>query len=181
MKLRHVRAVAVVAGVMIALTGAKRSHGGSCDNSSSSSSSSSSSTGGTSGDTSGGSTHYDDDDDDYGSGTGAGAEASEAPAGEAAAEDVKIDSCKPDGNKMAATVRATNSSATTQYTYTFTVTFKDKDGKQFHTGNYLIQAVPAGSSDTLTMLAEVPAAADGFTYNSGAKCELSNARRLNES
>ncbi|MFD4143015.1 hypothetical protein [Streptomyces sp. NPDC058572] len=77
MKIRHVRAVAVFGIVLIALTGARGSRGGGCDNDSSSSSSSSSG-----GSTTGGG-HYDDDDDiDVTSGGGSasgGGDATQTP------------------------------------------------------------------------------------------------------
>ncbi|MFE0255025.1 hypothetical protein [Streptomyces sp. NPDC059010] len=162
-KLRHVRAVAVSVCVVVALTGARRSHGGGCDDSSNSSSSSSSS---------GGSTHYDDDDDyDYGTGSGSGAsETSAAPSAEDTG-DVKIEECKYDAAKgLVARVRATNSSATTKYSYTFTVTFKDSARKVLDTATSGILTVDPGATETTDVVARQSA--------SGGSCELGEPMRM---
>ncbi|MDO0914062.1 hypothetical protein QQM39_25485 [Streptomyces sp. DT2A-34] len=166
MKLRHARAVAVSVCVVVALTGARRSHGGGCDDSSSSHSSSSSS---------GGSTHYDDDDDyDTGSSSGGGAEESQVPAAEDT-DDLKIEKCEYDAAQgLVARVRATNSSATTTYSYSFTVTFKDPAGKELHTTSSGILTVDAGATETTDVA--VPQSASG-----GVRCELSDALRMSDS
>lgn len=174
MKLRHVRAVAVAVGVVVALTGARHSSGGGCDSSSGSSSSSSSS-GGTSGGTSGGSTYYDDDDDiDTGSGAG-GAEETEVPdAGWTA--DVKIAECKAEDQGLVADVRATNSKTATS-SYTFEVVFKDPNGKTFNTEQAGIVSVAPGASESTLVIGGKAPAGDGFSV-SGGTCELKDPFRM---
>ncbi|MFE6619377.1 hypothetical protein ACFZBP_22850 [Streptomyces sp. NPDC008086] len=158
--------MAVVAGVMIALTGAKRSHGGGCDDSSSSSSSSSSSTGGT---------HYDDDDDDYGSSGGVSG-GSSATASAEATQDVRIRSCVYDATRgVVAQVEATNSSSITTYTYEFGVTFKDSSGADLRTSTSTIPYVSADTTETLDVAASyVPNANESTT---GVTCELRDVTR----
>ncbi|MEU8850278.1 hypothetical protein AB0C70_29570 [Streptomyces sp. NPDC048564] len=172
MKLRHVRAVAVCVGVVVALTGARHSSGGGCDSNSNSSSSSSSSGG-----TSGGSTHYDDDDDDYSS-TGGGS-GSDATATAEATQDVKIQSCVFDESRgIVARVEATNSSSITTYTYEFGVTFKDPSGGSVRTSASTIPYVSPGSTDTLDVAASyVP---DAGAATSGVTCELGDVTRTAE-
>ncbi|MFE6172816.1 hypothetical protein [Streptomyces sp. NPDC056464] len=169
MKLRHVRAVAVFVGVVVALTGARHSSGGGCDSNSNSSSSSSGSGGNY-----GGSTHYDDDDDyDTGSSSGGGADTSEGPSAEDTG-DVKIEECEYDAARgLVARVRATNSSATTTYSYTFTVTFKDSSGTVLDTATSGILTVDAGATETTDVVARKSA--------TGGTCELSNAMRMSDS
>ncbi|MFF4524333.1 hypothetical protein [Streptomyces bluensis] len=183
MKLRHVRAVAVFGIAVIALTGARGSHGGGCDNSGSSSSSSSSggSTGGTTGDVG--------KDDDYSDGTttgGTSTSGSGLSSGSTggsnsgrAAKDVKIESCEYDAARgIVARVRATNSSAATTYTYEFNVTFEDPSGSVVRTSNSTIPYVTAGSSGTLDVAAAyVPAEGENV---SGSTCRLSGVTRTSE-
>ncbi|MFE5919618.1 hypothetical protein ACWCQZ_06290 [Streptomyces sp. NPDC002285] len=168
MKLRHVRAVAVCVGVVVALTGARHSSGGGCDSNSNSSSSSSSSGG-----TSGGSTHYDDDDDDYDTGSSSsGGVESEGPSAEDTT-DVKIEKCEYDAVEgLVARVRATNSSTTTTYSYTFTVTFKDSAGTAVDTATSGILTVDAGATDTIDVVARQSVA--------GGSCELGDAMRMSD-
>ncbi|MFJ7077727.1 hypothetical protein [Streptomyces sp. NPDC098781] len=155
--------MAVFVGVVVALTGARHSSGGGCDSNSNSSSSSSSS---------GGSTHYDDDDDydyDTGSSSGGGAQTSSGPSFEIT-RDVKIEECAYDAVKgLVARVRATNSSASTVYSYTFTVTFKDAAGGTLDTATSRIPAVDAGATETTDVVARKSA--------SGGTCELSDPTR----
>ena len=174
MKLRHVRAVAVFVGVVVALTGARHSSGGGCDNSSSSSSSSSSS-GGTSG---GGSTHYDDDDDEYSSSGGVSG-GSSATATAEATQDVRLQSCVFDASRgIVAKVEATNTSSITTYTYEFGVTFKDPSGTLVRTSASTIPYVSAGSTETLDVAAAyVPDAGESAT---GFTCELGEVTRTAE-
>lgn len=187
MKLRHVRAVAVFGIAVIALTGARGSHGGGCDNSGSSSSSSSNSDGST------GSTTGDvgkDDDYDYddtttttgGTGTSGYSGSSGSTGGTGsnrAVKDVKIETCELDAARgIVARVRATNSSASTTYTYEFRVTFRDSEGSLVRTSDSTIPYVTAGSSDTLDVAAAyVPA--DGQDV-SGITCRLSAVTRAAE-
>ncbi|WP_217206603.1 hypothetical protein [Streptomyces sp. AC550_RSS872] len=165
MKIRHVRAVAVVVGVVVALTGAKRSNGGGCDDSSSSSSSSSSS----------GGTHYDDDDDHSSSG-GVPGGGSSATASAEATQDVRIRSCVYDATRgIVAQVEATNTSSVTTYTYEFGVTFKDPGGALVRTSSSTIPYVSAGTTETLDVAASyVP---DAAASTSGVSCALDDATR----
>ncbi|MFD7277703.1 hypothetical protein ACFV80_11805 [Streptomyces sp. NPDC059862] len=171
MKLRHVRAVAVFVGVVVALTGARHSSGGGCDSSNSSSSSSSS------GGATGGS-HYDDDDDyDTGATSGSGATSDTGSGASAdAAKDVKIESCVFDEARgIVARVSASNPSASTTYTYEFSVTFKDPEGTLVRTSNSTIPYVSAGSTDTLDVAAAYVPASGGD--GSGSSCELDDVTR----
>lgn len=154
MKLRHVRAIAVFGVAVIALTGARGSHGGGCSSGSGSHSSS------TSGGSSGGSSHYDDDDDDYSGSSSVGTTGSSTGAttgsGKATrpVDDVKIETCVFDESRgIVAHVSATNSSASTSYTYKFSVTFKDPAGNIVRTSNSTIPYVSASSEDTLDVAA----------------------------
>ncbi|MGX1131372.1 hypothetical protein RKD49_003562 [Streptomyces glaucescens] len=178
MKLRHVRAVAVFVGVVVALTGARHSSGGGCDNSGSSSSSS------TSGGTTGGS-HYDDD-DDYDSGYGSTGSTGSTPGSDEtgdggrsgsvdASGEVKLESCAYDETRgIVARVSATNPSASQTYTYEFSVTFKDPNGTLVRTSESTIPYVSAGNTETLDVTAVyVPADGDG----SGSSCELDDVTR----
>ncbi|MGN9760934.1 hypothetical protein [Streptomyces sp. SD31] len=168
MKLRHVRAVAVVVGVVVALTGAKRSSGGGCDDSSNSGSSSSSS----------GGTHYDDDDDDYASSGGVSG-GSSATATAEATRDVRIRSCVYDATRgIVARVEATNTSSITTYTYEFGVTFKDPSGTPVRTSASTIPYVSADTTETLDVTA--PYVADAGESTSGVTCELGEVTRTAE-
>lgn len=168
MKIRHVRAVAVVVGVVVALTGAKRSSGGGCDDSSSSSSSSSSS----------GGTHYDDDGDDYSSSGGVSGGGSATATAEAT-RDVRIRSCVYDATRgVVATVEATNTSTVTTYTYEFGVTFKNSSGAPLRTSSSTIPYVSADTTETLDVAASyVPDADESMA---GVTCELGEVTRTAE-
>jgi hypothetical protein len=171
-KLRHVRAVAVFVGVVVALTGARHSSGGGCSNDSSDSSHSSSTSGGTTG----GSSHYDDDDDVSSTtgGSGSGNSRSTNPA-----RDVKIDSCAFDEARgIVAQVSATNSSASTTYTYKFSVTFEDPDGAVVRTSNSTIPYVSANSTENLDVAAAY--APKSGQNASGSTCRLSDVTRTAE-
>ncbi|MDN3023288.1 hypothetical protein [Streptomyces sp. S.PB5] len=163
MKLRHVRAVAVVVGVVVALTGARHSSGGGCfGGSSNSGSSSSSSTGGS------GSHDSDTDSDtdiDAGSVSGGGESSS---LGEAT-QDLTIEECKVEGGTLVADVRATNSS-TTASGYMFQVAFKDASGTTAATGSSGIFSVAPGGTGTATVTASA-------TVTDGT-CELVDPQRI---
>ncbi|MET9605899.1 hypothetical protein ABZZ17_12640 [Streptomyces sp. NPDC006512] len=118
MKLRHVRAVAVFGIAVIALTGARGSHGGSCGGGHSSSGSSSS---GSSGGTTGGS----HDSDGTSGSTSGGASVPGGSSSNKAERDIKIDSCKLDasGKNLGARLTVTNTGSL-DYTYNITVKFR---------------------------------------------------------
>lgn len=112
MKLRHVRAVAVFGIAVVALTGARGSHGGSCGGGHSSGSSSS------------GGSHNSDGDSNSSSSSGG----SSVPGGSSsnkAERDIKIDACKLDdaGKNLVAKLTVTNSGSV-DYTYSITMKFR---------------------------------------------------------
>lgn len=161
MKLRHVRQVAVVVGVVVALTGARHSSGGGCFGGSSNSGGSSSSSTGGSG------SHADDDADDSGSVSGGGVEPSSL--GEAT-QDLRIEECKVEGGTLTADVRATNSSTSETYTYMFQVAFKDASGTTVATGSSGIFSLAAGATDSALVTAS-------STVTDGT-CELVDPQRI---
>ncbi|MFJ6697254.1 hypothetical protein ACIQM4_14440 [Streptomyces sp. NPDC091272] len=131
--------MAVFGIAVVALTGARGSHGGGCGGGSSSSSSSggdssSSTTGGSdSGSSSSGST--------TGSGSGTGGSS-------AASRDLRIADCKYDPSRgLIAGITATNSSSSQSYTYNFTVKFTN-GGSAVGTRTASISAVAPGRSQT---------------------------------
>ena len=173
MRLRQVRAVAVLVAVVVALTGARHSSGGGCD----SSGSAGPSTG------SGGSTsdsHYDDA-DGHGSSTGSTPDTDEtADSGRAGSVDVsrevRIVRCAYDATRgIVARVRAANPSASLTYTYAFTVTFKDSDGSVVSTSDSTIPYVSAGTTETLDVTASHTPADGGD--GRGSRCELDDVTR----
>lgn len=175
MKLRHVRAVAIAVGVVVTLTGARHHSGGGCSSSHSSSNSHSSTSGGH---------HYDDDDDvdvdvpdiDTDSSGGATDDATSGSGSSAeTADDLDIESCVYDESRgLVARVTATNSSATTSYTYDFTVTFKDPTGTTITSTDDTISYVPA--TETKTQEVAAPYVPDTDDATNGT-CELTNATR----
>ncbi|MER6343573.1 hypothetical protein ACWC10_18385 [Streptomyces sp. NPDC001595] len=156
MKLRHVRAVAVLLGVTVALTGARHSGGGGCGGGSNSSSSSSGSGGTTGG-------HYDSDDDydtdydsdydsgsgyDYGSGVTPDETSGSGTGGEAAGlEDatVKLVDCVT-GKAPYARVEITNPNASTAQ-FAVDVTFENRSGGAVKQETWYLEVRGA---DTLT-------------------------------
>ncbi|MFI9801531.1 hypothetical protein [Streptomyces sp. NPDC052302] len=162
--------MAVFVGVVVALTGARHSHGGGCSGSDSHSSSSSS------GGYGGGSTHhYDDDDDDYGTGsTSGGTRTGDGPAA-AETRDVKIDRCENDPDRgLVARVSATNSDALRTYSYTFTVTFKDSGGRELDKATSGILTVEPGATESVDVVARASATTSGT-------CVLGEALRMDDS
>lgn len=162
-KLRHVRAVAVFVGVVVALTGARHSSGAGCSgNSSDSGSSSHSSTGGSS--------HYDDDDDSV---PGSGGGVSETTLGQST-QDVTIEECRVEDTGLVADVRATNSSTTVTNDYMIEVVFKDASGTVVATEHSGLFGVAPGASDSVLVTAADATATDGT-------CELSEAQAVSAS
>uniref|UniRef100_A0AAU2JHQ5 Secreted protein n=1 Tax=Streptomyces sp. NBC_00049 TaxID=2903617 RepID=A0AAU2JHQ5_9ACTN len=117
MKFRHVRAIAVFGIALVALTGARGSHGASCGGSSHSSGSSSSSSGGSS---TGGS-----NDSTSGSSGGTSVTGGSGSSANKAERDIKIDTCKLDdsGKNLVARLTVTNSGSL-DYTYDITMKFR---------------------------------------------------------
>ncbi|MFK4224048.1 hypothetical protein [Streptomyces sp. NPDC019890] len=169
MKIRHVRAIAVFGIAVVALTGARGSHGGSCGGGSSHGSSSSSSGGGTSGGshdndatTSGGST---------GSLTGGGSSAHKAE------RDVRIDECKLDasGKNLTAKITVTNNDSLT-YDYDVSMQFKGDLGESVDMAIAKVDdlKVAAGASETSVATTPYTGSGDGSEYK---KCEVISATR----
>ncbi|GAA3385717.1 hypothetical protein GCM10017750_65460 [Streptomyces racemochromogenes] len=129
MKLRHVRAVAVFGIAVVALTGARGSHGASCGGSSHSSSSSSHS--GSSSSTSGGGTDSSSTTGSTSTGTSSGTSSSTTTGSvtggsrDKAERDIRIDGCKLDssGKNLVAKLTVTNSGSL-DYTYNITMKFR---------------------------------------------------------
>lgn len=166
MKIRHVRAIAVFGIAVVALTGARGSHGGSCSGGSSHSSSSSGGTSGGSHDndttTSGGST---------GSLTGGGSSAHKAE------RDVRIDECKLDasGKNLTAKITVTNNDSLT-YDYDVSLQFKGDLGESVDLAIAKVDnlKVAAGASETGVATTPYTGAGDGSEYK---KCEVISATR----
>ncbi|MGW7366693.1 hypothetical protein ACWGI8_25460 [Streptomyces sp. NPDC054841] len=185
MKIRHVRAVAVFGIAIVALTGARGSHGGGCDNSSShsssggssssSSSGGSSSSGSTSGDYDGSSSTGSttgDSSSSSSSGSTTGNSSGGSKAKGRAEDDVKIESCAYNGSgSIVARVSATNN-GDERNDYKFQVKFTDPNGTLVRTSNSTIPWVKPGATDTLDVFATY---FDGD--GTGSKCELLNVTR----
>ncbi|MCD9144187.1 hypothetical protein [Streptomyces albireticuli] len=199
MKLRHVRAAAVFAIAVVALTGARGSHGGSCGGgsshgSSSSSGSGGSTSGGTSGDstggTFGGSTTGGTTSSGTTSGTTSGTSGDSTTSGgsstlgssggsgsrNSAMRDIKIVDCAyTDRLGITAKLSATNSSSTLTYDYRLTVKFTGPDGALLSTRNPSIMWVGPGKTSNLDVSTPYVPKAGGPT--SGGKCEVTNVTR----
>ncbi|MFH8748876.1 hypothetical protein ACH4GK_11790 [Streptomyces rimosus] len=192
MKFRHVRMVAAAGVVVVALTGARHSHGGGCGSSHSSSSGGSSTSGSTSGgyeagtgsSTSSGSTSggYDGGTSTSGSttsGSTSGGSTSGYTSGggssRSAMGDIKINGCRYNGaGSLKTTVSATNSSSTTKYTYMLTVKFTAPGGKDLGTRHPSIPYVMPGRTDSTDVIQYVPRdAAVSGTY----RCSVTDVQR----
>ncbi|MEU3873205.1 MULTISPECIES: hypothetical protein [Streptomyces] len=192
MKLRHVRAAAVFGVCVVALTGARGHHGGSCGGSSHGGSHHSSSDSGstsTSGGTTGGSTGSDSSSGGFtsggtGSGTtsGTGSTSSGSTTGGGiggsrndAMRDIKINDCAySDRLGITAKLSATNSSATLKYTYRLTVQFTDPTGK-VTVRNPSIPYVSPGKTENLDV--STPYVPKAGSPSTGGKCEVTNVTR----
>ncbi|MFH9423006.1 hypothetical protein [Streptomyces sp. NPDC017529] len=195
MKFRHVRTVAAAGVVLVALTGARHSHGGGCGSSSSSHGSdggSSSSGGSTSGgyeastgssgySTSGSSTSggYDGGTSSSGSSTSGSSTSGFTTGGSgssrSAMNDIKINGCKYNGaGSLKTTVTATNSSSGTKYTYLLTMKFTAPGGKDLGTRHPSIPYVQPGRTESLDVTQYVPSAdAISGTY----RCSVTGVQR----
>ncbi|AOP49291.1 hypothetical protein [Streptomyces lydicus] len=139
MKIRHVRAVTVCALVVVALTGARHSHGGGCGSSHSSSSSSS---GGYSGSSGG-----------YGSSgttTSSGSTVGSPTAGSTTSPeaDIRITDCQVDNaaGTLSARLSVTNGNTRGMATYNGTVQFTDGSGGYVGTAEISSVQVAAGQT-----------------------------------
>lgn len=169
MKFRHVRAIAVFGIAVVALTGARGSHGASCGGSSHSSSSSSggSSSGGTSG-------------SDSTSGTSSSSGGTSTTGGSSrdkAERDIKIDSCKLDGTgkNLVARLTVTNSGSV-DYTYNVTTKFNPAAGSSAVAATARVNSlkVKAGASQQTEATAPYTGKGDGSEYK---ECVVSTASK----
>ncbi|MFC9824094.1 hypothetical protein ACFWG6_38260 [Streptomyces erythrochromogenes] len=169
MKFRHVRAIAVFGIAVVALTGARGSHGASCGGSSHSSSSSSggSSSGGTSG-------------SDSTSGTSSSSGGTTTTGGSSrdkAERDIKIDSCKLDstGKNLVARLTVTNSGSV-DYTYNVTMKFNPAAGSSAVAATARVNSlkVKAGASQQTEATAPYTGKGDGSEYK---ECVVSTASK----
>ncbi|MFB6613092.1 hypothetical protein ACFCV9_02510 [Streptomyces sp. NPDC056367] len=167
MKLRHVRAVAVFGIAIVALTGARGSHGGSCGGSHGSSHSSSSSGGSTGG------SH-----DSNSSSTSGGTSVTGGSSSSNKAErDIRIDACKLDatGKNLVAKLTVTNSGSL-DYTYNITMKFRGAAGSTAAPAQALVTnlKVKAGASQQAEATAPYTGKGDGSEYK---ECVVSSASR----
>ncbi|AQT76049.1 hypothetical protein [Streptomyces sp. fd1-xmd] len=181
MKFRHVRAIAVFGIAVVALTGARGSHGGSCGGGSHSSSSSSSSGGssGTSG-TSGSDSTSGGDSTSGTSGTSTSTGGTSTTGGSSrdkAERDIKIDSCKLDssGKNLVARLTVTNSGSV-DYTYNVTMKFNPAAGASAVPATARVNSlkVKAGASQQTEATAPYTGKGDGSEYK---ECVVSTASK----
>ncbi|WP_030711783.1 hypothetical protein [Streptomyces sp. NRRL F-2580] len=173
MKLRHVRAVAVFGIAIVALTGARGSHGASCGGShgSSHSSSSGGTTGGTGGsDSSSTSTS--------GSSTSGGTSVTGGSSSKNKAErDIRIDSCKLDdsGKNLVARLTVTNSGSV-DYIYNITMKFSGDTTSTATSAQARVSAltVKAGASAQAEAKTAYTGRGDGSEYK---KCSVDSATK----
>ncbi|MFF9978116.1 hypothetical protein [Streptomyces erythrochromogenes] len=171
MKFRHVRAIAVFGIAIVALTGARGSHGGSCGGSSHSSSSSS---GGTSSGTSG----SDSTSGTSGTSSSSGGTTTTGGTGRDKAErDIKIDSCKLDsaGKNLVARLTVTNTGSV-DYTYNVTMKFNPAAGSSAVAATARVNSlkVKAGASQQTEATAPYTGKGDGSEYKD---CVVSTASK----
>ncbi|MEV6680588.1 hypothetical protein AB0N09_27555 [Streptomyces erythrochromogenes] len=172
MKFRHVRAIAVFGIAIVALTGARGSHGASCGGGSShSSSSSSGGSGGTSSGTSG---------SDSTSGTSSSSGGTTTTGGSSrdkAERDIRIDSCKLDstGKNLVARLTVTNSGSV-DYTYNVTMKFNPAAGSSAVAATARVNSlkVKAGASQQTEATAPYTGKGDGSEYK---ECVVSTASK----
>ncbi|AJT63745.1 hypothetical protein T261_2060 [Streptomyces lydicus] len=176
MKLRHVRAVAACALVVVALTGARHSHGGGCSSHSSSSSSSGSSSGEYSSSSSSGG--YSSSGSTTSSGTTDGSPTASATT--PAESDVHITECKVDSaaGTLSAKLSITNGSSQGTASYNGSVRFTDASGG--YVGTAYLSSVDVAAGQTY------PASVTGtFVKSPGeqgplsGKCSLGLISKLN--
>lgn len=175
MKFRHVRAIAVFGIAIVALTGARGSHGGSCGGGHSSSSSSSSG-----GSSSGGSTTGGSSGSDSTSGTSSSSGGTTTTGGSSrdkAERDIKIDSCKLDsaGKNLVARLTVTNSGSLDQ-TYSITMKFNPAAGSSAVAAQARVTGlkVKAGASQQTEATAPYTGKGDGSEYK---ECVVSTASK----
>ncbi|MFJ8297705.1 hypothetical protein ACIQ9R_17720 [Streptomyces sp. NPDC094447] len=161
--MRHVRAIAVFGIAVVALTGARGSHGGSCGGSSGSGSSSSS--------------NHNSDNDSTSGGTSGGSLPGGSSSADKAVRDVTINECKfdPATKNLVARITVKNDGAL-DYDYSVTMKFKgDAGGTAIPaTATKTAVAVASGASQSVELSTAYPGSGDGSEYT---KCEVSRASR----
>ncbi|MEV7614220.1 hypothetical protein [Streptomyces sp. NPDC089799] len=166
MKLRHVRAIAVFGIAIVALTGARGSHGGSCGggHSSSGSHGSDSGSGGSTGGTTGGS-H--DNDSSTGGSTSGGSSVTGGSRGDKAERDIRIDACKLDDSRKNLVARLTvTNNGSLDYTYDITMKFRGKAGSDANLALATVDnlKVKAGASQQVEAKTPYTGKGDGSEY-----------------
>ncbi|MEU8787053.1 hypothetical protein [Streptomyces sp. NPDC048637] len=146
MQFRHVRAVAACALVVVALTGARHSHGGGCGSSHSSSTS-----GGSSTSSSGGYSSSDGGYSSSGSTTSSGTTTGGSPTAGSTTppeSDIRITDCQVDSaaGTLSAKLSVTNGNSQGTATYNGTVRFTDETGATFGSAQISVSGVAAGQT-----------------------------------
>ncbi|MEU3691748.1 hypothetical protein [Streptomyces narbonensis] len=163
MKMRHVRAIAIAAVAVVALTGARGSGGGGCDNNSSSGSS--------------GSSNHNDSDSTSG-GTSGGSLPGGSSSADKAIRDVTIDECKYDQatKKLVARITVKNDGSM-DYDYNVTMKFKGAAGSSVTPATAIKAgiAVAAGASQSAEVTTPYFGTGDGSEYT---QCEVTRASRF---
>jgi hypothetical protein len=161
---RKIRAVAVFGLVVVALTGARHSHGGGCGHSSSDSSSSSSG-----GYSSSGSTTS--------SGTTGGTPTDGSTT--RPESDIRITDCTIDdtAGTLTAKLSITNGNSQRAATYNGTVMFNDGTGAALGSASFSSRDVPAGSTEPMTVTDTFVKTGDQPT--SAGRCQVSGPFKLN--
>ncbi|MET9571562.1 hypothetical protein ACFYNW_06165 [Streptomyces virginiae] len=172
MKFRHVRAIAVFGIAIVALTGARGSHGASCGGSSSSSSS-----GGSSGSTTSGSGGSDSTSGTSGTSSSSGGTTTGGTSRDKAERDIRIDSCKLDssGKNLVARLTVTNSGSLDQ-TYSITMKFNPAAGSSAVAAQARVTGlkVKAGASQQTEATTPYTGKGDGSEYK---ECVVSTASK----
>lgn len=186
MKFRHVRAVAACALVVVALTGARHSHGGGCGSSHSSGTSggdgssgySSSGTSSSSGYSTSGSSGYSSSGNTTtsGSSTGSPTAGSTTPP----ESDIRITDCQVDSaaGTLSAKLSVTNGNSQSSASYNGTVQFTDESGATFGSASISVDAVAAGATRPATVSGTFLKSPDGQGPRSG-KCKLGQVWKAN--
>ncbi|MFG2291921.1 hypothetical protein [Streptomyces sp. NPDC048603] len=177
MKLRHVRAIAVFGIAIVALTGARGSHGGSCGGGHGGSSSHGSDSGSSGSTGSGGSTTGGTTDSTTGGGNGSDSSTTGSTSGgtsvtggsrsDKAERDIRIDSCKLDDSRKNLVARLTvTNNGSLDYTYDITMKFRGKAGSDANLAlaNVDNLKVKAGASQQAVATTPYTGKGDGSEY-----------------
>ncbi|MBB4984933.1 MULTISPECIES: hypothetical protein [Streptomyces] len=164
MNMRHVRAIAVFGIAVVALTGARGSHGGSCGG------------GHSSGSHSSGSNHGDDHDGTSG-GSSTGSVSGSTGSADKAIRDITIDACKYDPAKKNLVAKVTiKNDNLLDYDYDVTMKFNGETGSGVvpATVRTTAIAVAAGASESVDMTTPYPGTGDASEYT---ECWVTKASR----